>query len=209
MAISTRLVALDPANTGRLRDLVVAHSKLGDVRMAQGQLDAAAQAFSESMAISTRLVALDPANTGWLRGLAVAHGKLGDVRIEQKQLDAAAQAFSEAHVILARLAALDPAAQAFSKSLAINTRLVTLDPANSSWQYDLAITLAKLGRCNVYTGKPKAGVLLLRKAESQLSQLVRQSPDHAQWRKNLQSVRQVLRQFSSSPGKPKSKPKRR
>ena len=32
-------------------------------------------------------------------------------------------------------------------------------------------------------GKPKAGVLLLRKAESQLSQLVQQSPDHAEWRK--------------------------
>jgi tetratricopeptide (TPR) repeat protein len=188
-AIFARLVALDPVNTNWPRELAVAHGKLGNVHMAQGQLDAAAQAFSESMAISTRLVALDPANTGWLRGLAVAHGKLGDVRMAQGQLDAAAQAFSE--------------------SLAIKTRLVTLDPANSSWQYDLAIALAKLGQCNVHMRKPKAGVLLLRKAESQLSQLVRQSPDHAQWRKNLQSVRQVLRQFSSSPGKPKSKPKRR
>jgi ABC-type uncharacterized transport system fused permease/ATPase subunit len=86
---------------------------------------------------------------------------------------------------------------------------VALDPTNSSWQYDLAITLFKLGQCYFYTGKPKAGVLLLRKAESQLSQLVQQSPDHAEWRAALQSVRQVLRQLSSSHGKPKSKPKRR
>ena len=189
MAICTRLVALDPANTGRLRDLVVAHSKLGDVRMAQGQLDAAAQAFSEDLTISTRLVALDPANTGWLHDLAVAHGKLGDVRMAQGQLDAAAQAFSE--------------------SMAIFTRLVALDPVNSSWQYDLAIALAKLGQCNVYMRKPKASVLLLRKAESQLSQLVQQSPDHAKWRAALQIIRQDLRQLSLSPGKPTHKPKRR
>ena len=45
LAISTRLAALDPANIGWLRDLAAAYSKLGDVRMAQGQLDAAAQAF--------------------------------------------------------------------------------------------------------------------------------------------------------------------
>lgn len=104
---------------------------------------------------------------------------------------------------------LDAAAQAFSESLAINTQLVALDPVNFSWQYDLAIALAKLGQCNVHMRKPKAGVLLLRKAESQLGQLVQQSPDHAEWRKNLQSVRQALRQLSPSPGKPTHKPKRR
>ena len=188
-AIFARLVALDPVNTNWPRELAVAHGKLGNVHMAQGQLDAAAQAFSEGLAINTQLVALDPANTGWLRGLAVAHSKLGDVRMEQKQLDAAAQAFSE--------------------SMAIFTRLVALDPVNSSWQYDLAITLFKLGQCYFYTGKPKAGVLLLRKAESQLGQLVQQSPDHAEWRKNLQSVRQALRQLSPSPTKPTHKPKHR
>ncbi|MCK6436039.1 tetratricopeptide repeat protein [Rivihabitans pingtungensis] len=189
LTISTQLVALDPANTGWLRDLAVAHSRLGDVCIEQGQLDAAAQAFSEGMAISTRLVALDPANTDWLRGLAVAHSKLGDVRMAQGQLDAAAQAFSE--------------------DLTISTRLATLEPANSSWQYDLAIALAKLGRCNVHMRKAKAGVLLLRKAEAQLSQLVQQSPDHAEWRASLLAMRQALRQLSPSPGKPKSKPKRR
>ena len=236
-AIFARLVALDPVNTNWPRELAVAHGKLGNVHMAQGQLDAAAQAFSEGMAICTRLVALDPANTGWLRDLAVAHSRLGDVRMAQGQLDAAAQAFSEYHAIFSQLVALDPvntswlrelavahsklgdvrmvqgqldaAAQAFSEGMGIRTRLVALDPTNSSWQYDLAITLFKLGQCYFYTGKPKAGVLLLRKAESQLSQLVQQSPDHAEWRKNLQSVRQALRQFSPSPSKPKSKPKRR
>ena len=184
-----QLLVTQPDSPRWMRDLAVAHSRLGDVRMAQGQLDAAAQAFSEDLVISTRLVALDPANTGWLRGLAVAHSRLGNVHMAQGQLDAAAQAFSE--------------------SMAIFTRLVALDPVNSSWQYDLAIALAKLGQCNVYMRKPKASVLLLRKAESQLSQLVQQSPDHAKWRAALQIIRQDLRQLSLSPGKPTHKPKRR
>jgi tetratricopeptide (TPR) repeat protein len=181
MAICTRLVALDPANTGRLRDLVVAHSKLGDVRMAQGQLDAAAQAFSEDLTISTRLVALDPANTGWLHDLAVAHGKLGDVRMAQGQLDAAAQAFTEYHAILARLVALDPAnttwlrelavthgklgdvsmargqldatAQAFTEVHVILARLAALDSANTGWLRDLAVAHSKLGDVRMARGQ--------------------------------------------------------
>jgi tetratricopeptide (TPR) repeat protein len=232
-----QLLATQPDLPRWLRDLAVAHNRLGDVRMKQGQLDAAAQAFIEDLTISTRLVALDPANTGWLRHLAAAHSKLGDVRMAQGQLDAAAQAFSEGLAINTQLVALDPAntgwlrglavahsklgdvrmeqkqldaaAQAFSESMAIFTRLVALDPVNSSWQYDLAIALAKLGQCNVYMRKPKASVLLLRKAESQLSQLVQQSPDHAKWRAALQIIRQDLRQLSLSPGKPTHKPKRR
>ena len=184
-----QLLVTQPDSPRWLRDLAVAHSRLGDVRMAQGQLDAAAQAFSEYHAIFSQLVALDPVNTSWLRELAVAHSKLGDVRMVQGQLDAAAQAFSE--------------------GMGIRTRLVALDPTNSSWQYDLAITLFKLGQCYFYTGKPKAGVLLLRKAESQLSQLVQQSPDHAKWRAALQIIHQDLRQLSPSPGKPTHKPKRR
>jgi predicted Zn-dependent protease len=104
---------------------------------------------------------------------------------------------------------LDAATQAFNEDLTISSRLVALDPTNSSWQYDLAITLFKLGQCYFYTRKPKASVLLLRKAESQLSQLVQQSPDHAEWRAALQDVRQALRQLSPSPTKPTHKPKHR
>ena len=154
--------------------------------MTQGQLDAAAQAFSEGLAISTQLVKLDSTNTN-RRNLAVAHSRLGDVRMAQGQLD--------------------DAAQAFKQDLVISIWLVERDPANSSWQSDLAITLAKLNQCSAHMCKSKAGVLLLYTAECMLSQLVTKSPDHAEWRTNLLAMRQVLRQLSPSPAKPKPKSK--
>ena len=76
-----RLLATQPDSPRWLRDLAIAHSKLGDVRMEQGQLDAAAQAFSESMAIFTRLVALDPVNSSWQYDLAIALAKLGQCNV--------------------------------------------------------------------------------------------------------------------------------
>ena len=53
-----RLVEQDPSNAGWQRELAVAHSRVGDVLQAQGQLAAAQAAFGESLAISRRLVEL-------------------------------------------------------------------------------------------------------------------------------------------------------
>ena len=67
LAISERLSALDPANTGWQRELAIAYNRVGDVAQARGDLAGAEQAFAQYLAIFERLAGLDPANTGWQR----------------------------------------------------------------------------------------------------------------------------------------------
>ena len=105
LAISERLAALDPANTGWQRELARAYGGVGDVAQARGDLAAAEQAFTQYLAISERLAALDPANTGWQRWLAVAYRRVGDVAQARGDLAAAEQAFTQSLAISERLAA--------------------------------------------------------------------------------------------------------
>jgi tetratricopeptide (TPR) repeat protein len=78
LAISKRLVALDPDNTSWQQDLAGVYSRVGGVAQARGDLAGAERAFGQALAVSERLAALDPDNTGWQRNLAVAYGRVGD-----------------------------------------------------------------------------------------------------------------------------------
>jgi hypothetical protein len=57
--------------------LARAYCLSGDVYSAQGKLEAAQDAYGESLAISLRLAEADPSNASWQRQLAVAHGNVG------------------------------------------------------------------------------------------------------------------------------------
>jgi hypothetical protein len=61
LAIAERLVAADPSNAGRQRDLSVSHNKLGEVLVTPGNLLGALAACLASLAIRERLAAADPA----------------------------------------------------------------------------------------------------------------------------------------------------
>ncbi|MEN9985743.1 MAG: hypothetical protein RI925_1245 [Pseudomonadota bacterium] len=211
--LQRQLLATQPDAPRWLRELAVAYNKLGNVRMAQGQLDAAAQTFSEGMAICTRLVARDPANTGWLRDLAVVHNKLGDVYMAQGQLDSAAQAFAETLDIFSRLVARDPAntgwlrdlavvhnklgdvrmaqgqldaaAQTFSEGMAICTRLGALDPANTGWLRDLAVAHHKLGDVRMAQGQLDAAAQTFSDGMAICTRLVARDPANTGWLRDL------------------------
>ena len=89
----------DPTNTGWQRDLSVSYNRLGDVAVAQGKLEEAAEAYGESLAISKKLAEGDPTNTGWQRDLSVSYDKLGDVAVAQGKLEEAAKAYGESLAI--------------------------------------------------------------------------------------------------------------
>ena len=50
------------------------------MRQAQGGLQGALQAYTESKNIADELAAADPGNAQWQRDLAVSWNKLGDMR---------------------------------------------------------------------------------------------------------------------------------
>jgi tetratricopeptide (TPR) repeat protein len=159
-AISERLAALDPANTGWQQDLATAHNRVGVVAQARGDLTAASQAYTQHLAIIERLAAVDLTNTSWQRELAVAHSWVGVVAQTRGDLTAASQAYTQYQAIAERLAAVDPANtswqrelatahnlaggvaqargdltaadQAYTQYQAIFERLAALDPANTA-----------------------------------------------------------------------------
>ncbi|MDQ1739843.1 MAG: hypothetical protein QOE53_1495, partial [Pseudonocardiales bacterium] len=173
LAISERLAALDPTNTGWQRDLARAHNRVGDLAQTRGDLAAADHAYTQDLAISERLAALDPTNTGWQRDLANAHSWVGHLAQTRDDLAAADHAYTQALAILQRLTALDPtntgwqrnlaaahsrvghlaqtrgdlaaADHAYTQALAISDRLAALDPTNTDWQRDLANAHNRIG----------------------------------------------------------------
>ena len=77
-------------------------NKLGDVRVAQGDLGGALAAFEAGLAIAERLAAADPANAEWQRDLSVSWDRLGDVRVAQGDLGGALAAFEAGKAIRER-----------------------------------------------------------------------------------------------------------
>ena len=65
------LAARDPGNAGWARDVSVSLDRVGDVRVAQGDLAGALAAYEESLTIARDLAARDPGNTGWARDVSV------------------------------------------------------------------------------------------------------------------------------------------
>jgi tetratricopeptide (TPR) repeat protein len=86
-----RLAASDPGNAQWQRDLSVSHDRIGDVRVAQGDLAGALRAFEADLEIAGRLAASDPGNAGWQRDLAVSYYKLYGVASEAGQQAEAVQ----------------------------------------------------------------------------------------------------------------------
>ena len=100
-------------------------SQIGQVRMDQGDLPAATQAFEEARLLAAGLVQRDPGNTAWRAELGAAHFWVGSVFWMQRDLDRALQSFR----------------QYLEESL----ELLERDPENLDWQLELAYAYSNVG----------------------------------------------------------------
>ena len=125
LTAATVLVASDPDNLDRRRDLSVSHEKIGDVKVSQGDLTSALNAYTAAMDIRKCLAEADKDNAGWRRDLSVSHNKIGDVKVAQGDLPGALNAYT---------AAMD-----------IAKTLAEADKDNATWRRDIAVSHAKLG----------------------------------------------------------------
>ena len=125
LTAATVLVASDPDNLDRRRDLSVSHEKIGDVKVSQGDLTSALNAYTAAMDIRRSLAEADKDNAGWRRDLSVSHNKIGDVKVVQGDLPGALDAYT---------AAMD-----------IAKTLAEADKDNATWRRDIAVSHAKLG----------------------------------------------------------------
>ncbi len=171
--VCRRLVAREPENANRRRDLAVSLGKLGDVLLAQDENEAALAAFRESLALEEELARSAPKNYLWQVDLSVAHGRLASAFEAQPALEAAEKELRKMHDILTALVAADPgncgflreqavagarlgdvlqgqeklteAHAAFDENLELCERIAKSDPMNNLWQRDLAVAHNRMG----------------------------------------------------------------
>jgi len=148
-------------------------TQIGQVRMDQGNLDAAARAFRQSLTLARDLVGRDPDNQEWLAGQGAAHFWVGSVLWFQSDLEGAETEFEQYLRIAERLVEMDPqkpewrlelayansnigsvkeaqgdldaALDRYRSTLAAKQELCALDPDNEDWQLDLAGTYNSIG----------------------------------------------------------------
>ena len=147
-------------------------SKIANVQRARGNLDAALEAYQDSLAIAEKLAAQDPSNAEWQRDLSVSFERIGAEHYARGNLDAALEAYEDRYVITEKLAAQDPsntewqrdlavshgfigsvleargdlegALSRYQKALEIQKRLAAQDLSNAGWQRDLWVSMYRL-----------------------------------------------------------------
>ena len=186
---------------------------IGDVRIRQGNLEAATVAFEESLTLAGELVARDPENGEWQVGLGAAHFWVGEALRRQGDLDGdlrhlrAYLEISEALVekdptnldwqlelgyahgnigtILDTQGNLEGALPALRKSLAVLENLVARDRKNTLWQWELALAHSKVATTLDRIGD-LAGALEGHRVALTIRQALGQSDlDNTRWQNSL------------------------
>ena len=146
-------------DVGLSRDLLSSLIKLGNVAIAQGNLDEAARLFTDSKAIAERIVASDPTHAAWQRDLVVTMLRLADVVSDQGDRLRAAELASAAEMIACEWS--------------------ERDPENATWQRDHATSFIKLGDVNSAQGKFDVAAQLYGKSKTILERLLLRDSDNA------------------------------
>jgi len=195
------------------RDLSVSLSRIGDVQVDQGDLDAALKSYQDSLVIVEQLAKSDPGNAGWQRDLSVSLEKIGNVQVDQGDLDAALKSYQDSLVIREQLAKSDPgnagwqrdlsvslgmignvqvdqgdldaALKSYQDSLVIREQLAKSDPGNAGWQRDLSVSLHKIGDVQVAQGDLDAVLKSFQDSLVIVEQLAKSDPGNAGWQRDL------------------------
>ncbi|WP_346907536.1 tetratricopeptide repeat protein [uncultured Roseibium sp.] len=106
------------------REIMIAHARLGDILVAQGQLGDALERYEAGLEVAKRLAASDASNSRRQRDLSVSFDRIGGVLVAQGKLG--------------------EALERYEAGLAVAERLAGSDPSNSEWQRDLIVSCVKV-----------------------------------------------------------------
>jgi serine/threonine protein kinase len=143
----------------------LAMNQIGGVRMAQGNLPAALEAFEESLVLARGLVERDPENAERLVGLGASHFWVGSVLLEQGDLDGAQRKFMD--------------------YLKVAETVVAIDPNKPEWQIELAHAHTNVGGVLLKRGDKDAAVERFRGAVEVWEALLGANPENDVWPSEL------------------------
>jgi tetratricopeptide (TPR) repeat protein len=118
LGASQAVLATDPDDTSRQREVSVSHNKLGDVAREEGDLTSARTAYAASLAIRERLAGADPGNAAWQRDLFVSHHRMGRIAEASGDVAGAIAEFEAGEAILVALIARVGDHPGFARDLA-------------------------------------------------------------------------------------------
>jgi len=144
---------------------VTTMQQIGQVRLDQGDLPEAREAFEGALSLNLELVARAPTNTDWLMGLGASHYWVGFVHWRVRELDAALEHFQQ--------------------YLTVSTGLVERDPSNVDFLTELAYSHSNIGSVLQAQGEPEAAVEEFRAMREALEQLLAIDPDNTTWQADL------------------------
>ena len=186
---------------------------IGDIRVAQGHLPEALQAYRDNLAISERLTQAEPGHLGWQRNLTMSYDRIGNVQLAQGDLTKALQAYRDSLAIRERLAKSDPgnagwqrdlfvsfskigdvqqaqgdltkALQAYRDGLVIMERLAKAEPGNAGWQRDLAVSYDRIGDVQQAQGDLTQALQAYHDGLAIMERLAKAEPSHLGWQRDL------------------------
>lgn len=187
--------------------------QISDVRVEEGDLDAALKASSEALQRMESLVERDPEHGPWLKALGESHFYVGAVHWRRGELDAVLDHFDSYLATAGRLVRLDPsnpewqlelsyahsniasvleakgdlegALEELRAVLPVRERLVELRPEDPQRRLDLARAHNKMGVILLSLGSLSEALEHFRADLGLKRRLVNERPDHAGWRTEL------------------------
>jgi len=137
-------------------------TKIGNVRLDQGELAAALDSFREARAISVRLADTDPANAKRQIALGNSHFWIGLVYWQRGELQAAGDEFQ--------------------KVIPIVDRVVAQEPDNPDWLVEKGYAYTNLARVFELQGQLERSLDLYREIAAINDRLLEMDPDNVQYR---------------------------
>jgi tetratricopeptide (TPR) repeat protein len=213
LAIVERLAHADPADAQWQRNLFLSYHRIGDVRLAEGNLAEALKFYRDGLAIVDRLVKSDPSNALWQSDLALCYQDVGDVLQAQGDLAGALKSYRDGLAIRERLAKAEPssaslqselsfsydrigdvleaqgdlagALKSYRDGLAVIERLTETDPGNAGWRRDLSVIHNEVGRMLQAQGKLDEALQSYKDGLTIIDALARSDSNNAFWQRDL------------------------
>jgi len=195
------------------RDFAVSHVKLGNIRLAQGDLPDALKNYQSARTMLRDLTAAEPGRLPWFGDLAMADDKIGNVLVTQGNLADAAQAYQESLSIKKQLAdneperaelqrdltisydeigdlahvmgQLDNAEAAYGESLKVRLALADRKPQDAERQRDVSVSHGTIGDLRRERGDAAGALAAYRASQAIVEQLVRRDPDNTELQRDL------------------------
>lgn len=204
--------------------------QIGEVRVQQGKLAAAMEAFQQSLSMSEGPVEREPDNTAWQYELAQTYFQIGDLHWSKGELEEATGQFENYLAVARHNAERDPtnstwqnetayanvnlgvllktrgdpeaAFPRFSDAVSSLQRALDLDPENTDAQVELANNISWMGSTLIALGD-LSGALERFEAEVALTgKLVDSDPENADWKRRLSLGKRRVGETLEAQGKP-------